>query len=310
METHKNTSAGLVFAAFAAIYLIWGSTYFAIWVGLKTLPPFLLSGLRFGLAGAVLLGWRLASGERPALRDLVFHALIGTVMLGLGTGAVVWSEQYISSGLAAIVVASMPFWFVALNRRQWSVNFANWVIPAGVAIGFLGILMLFGAKNALPGAASSTTQTLAMLVLIGGCISWAGGSLTLKYRPTPTSPLLNAGTQMLGAGIFSLLVSGFAGEWSGFSFASVSLESWLGLAYLIAFGSWLGYLSYVWLLGIRSPVQVGTYAYVNPVVAVFLGWVFAGEPFEARQVLALAVILSGVLLINLPKYKFLKMSGV
>ncbi|MFN4255799.1 MAG: EamA family transporter [Saprospiraceae bacterium] len=306
METHKNASAGLVFAAFAAIYLIWGSTYFAIWVGLKTLPPFLLSGLRFGLAGAVLLGWRLASGERPALRDLAFHALVGTVMLGLGTGAVVWSEQYISSGLAAIVVASMPFWFVALDRRQWAVNFANWVIPAGVAIGFLGILMLFGAKNALPGAA----QTLAMLVLIGGCISWAGGSLTLKYRPTPTSPLLNAGTQMLGAGIFSLLVSGFAGEWPGFSFASVSLESWLGLAYLIAFGSWLGYLSYVWLLGIRSPVQVGTYAYVNPVVAVFFGWVFAGEPFEARQVLALAVILSGVLLINLPKYKFLKMSGV
>lgn len=306
METHKNTSAGLVFAAFAAIYLIWGSTYFAIWVGLKTLPPFLLSGLRFGLAGAVLLGWRLASGERPALRDIAFHALVGTVMLGLGTGAVVWSEQYISSGLAAIVVASMPFWFVALDRRQWAVNFANWVIPAGVAIGFLGVLMLFGAKNALSGAG----QTLAMLVLIGGCISWAGGSLTLKYRPTPTSPLLNAGTQMLGAGIFSLLVSGFAGEWPGFSFASVSPESWLGLAYLIAFGSWLGYLSYVWLLGIRSPVQVGTYAYVNPVVAVFLGWVFAGEPFEARQVLALAVILSGVLLINLPKYKFLKMSGV
>lgn len=305
MNTKTQPATGLIIAAFAAIYIIWGSTYLAILFGLKTMPPFLLSGMRFSTAGAILLAWRLAQGEKPALRPTLQNSFAGVLMLFGGTGAVVWVEQHISSGMAAIVVASMPFWFVLLDYRQWSYNFSQKLILGGVAIGFIGILVLFGTNT---GDFSGKT-VYAMLVLLAGCILWASGSLYLKYTPGSQSAMLNAGIQMLAAGMFSAMVGWATGETQHFSFAAVSTESWLGLAYLVGFGSLIGYLSYVWLLGVRPVVQVGTYAYINPVVAVLLGCVFAGEPFTMRQMLALAVILGGVLLINLPKYKNLQLKS-
>jgi drug/metabolite transporter (DMT)-like permease len=299
MNTKANPNPGLIIAAFAAIYLIWGSTYLAILFGLKTMPPFLMSGIRFFTAGAILLAWRLFRGERIAARPTLQNAFAGVLMLFGGTGAVVWVEQYITSGMAAIIVASLPFWFVLLDYRQWSYNFSQKLVLGGIAIGFIGVLTLFGSD-----AGHFSEKTIfAMLVLLAGCISWAGGSLYLKYNSNAQSSMMNAGIQMLAAGIFSALVGWAAGEPKTFSFAAVSTESWLGLAYLISFGSLLGYLSYVWLLSVRPVVQVGTYAYVNPVVAVLLGSLFAAEPFSVRQMLALAVILAGVLLINLPKYR-------
>lgn len=306
MNTKTQPSAGLVVAAFAAIYLIWGSTYLAILFGLKTMPPFLMSGIRFSIAGAVLLAWRLGRGERLSLRPTFQNAFAGVLMLFGGTGAVVWVEQHIASGLAAIVVASMPFWFVLLDYRQWAYNFSQKVVLGGIVIGFVGVLTLFAADS---GSFSGKT-IFAMLVLLAGCISWAGGSLYLKYNTNTQSSMMNAGVQMLAAGVFSLMVGGLLGEAGEFSLSAVSLESWLGLTYLITFGSLLGYLSYVWLLSVRPVVQVGTYAYVNPVVAVMLGWMYANEPFSGRQLLALAVILAGVLLINLPKYKGLQIKLV
>ncbi len=299
MKTNTAPSQGMILAAFAAIYLIWGSTYVAILIGLESIPPFLLSGLRFSIAGSILILWRLAQGERAARQPALQHAFAGVLMLFGGTGAVVWVEQYISSGLAAIIVASMPFWFVLLDYRQWSFNFSNGLILVGVLVGFAGIIYLFGAGDA---AASSGAPWFPMLVLLGGCICWAAGSLYLKYRPAHISTTLGAGIQMLAAGAFSLFVSAWQGEFSAFSAQSVSTNSWAGLAYLIVFGSLIGYLSYVWLLKIRPAVQVGTYAYVNPVVAVLLGWLVASEPFSWTQLAALGVILAGVMLINLPKY--------
>lgn len=304
MKNTKTPTPGLVIAAFAAIYLIWGSTYLAILFGLETLPPFVLSGIRFSVAGALLLGWRRLHGERPAWSDVGHNAFAGILMLFGGTGAVVWVEQHISSGLAAVVVASLPFWFVLLDRRQWAYNFSNKFILGGVVIGFAGVLMLFG-HEAEP-RAGGTSAGWAMLVLLAGCISWAYGSIYLKYRPSSSTTTLNAGIQMLAAGLFSLFVSWQQGETAAFDWQAVSAESWLGLGYLITFGSLIGYLSYVWLLSIRPMVQVGTYAYVNPVVAMLLGWAFAGEPFSTPQLLALVVILTGVLLINAPKYGFVK----
>lgn len=297
MKSNHSPSQGLVLAAFAAIYLIWGSTYIAILMGLHTIPPFLLLGMRFSIAGAVLLVWCLIKGERPAGRPSLEHALAGILMLFGGTGTVVWVEQYIPSGLAAIIVASMPFWFVLLDYKQWSFNFSNGLILTGVVMGFAGILFLFGAEKTALNA-----QLFAMLVLIGGCVCWAAGSLYLKYRPVAMSTTVGAGIQMLAAGLFSLLVSAQQGELTQFSASAVSAESWIGLSYLITFGSLIGYLSYVWLLRMRPAVQVGTYAYVNPVVAVILGWLVASEPYAWRQLAALGVILAGVLLMNLPKY--------
>lgn len=226
-------------------------------------------------------------------------------MLFAGTGAVVWSEQYISSGLAATIVASMPFWFVLLDYKQWSFNFSNGLILTGVVLGFGGILCLFGWGGISSGQGLDA-QTFAMLALMCGCLAWASGSLFLKYRPAKTSTTIGAGIQMVAAGMFSMLVSWQQGETIGFAFSQVSLQSWLGLGYLISFGSLIGYLSYVWLLKMRPMVQVGTYAYVNPVVAMLLGWLVASEPFKWQQMAALAVILLGVLLINLPKYRSVK----
>ncbi|GAB4496962.1 MAG: EamA family transporter [Saprospiraceae bacterium] len=306
MNTKTQPSTGLLVAAFAAIYLIWGSTYLAILFGLKTMPPFIMSGMRFAIAGAILLVWRLAQGERPSSKPTLQNAMAGIFMLFGGTGAVVWVEQYITSGMAAIIVAGMPLWFVLLDYRQWSHNFSQKLVLAGVAIGFVGVLTLFGADS---GQFSEKT-IFAILVLLVGCISWAGGSLYLKYNSNGQSSMMNAGVQMLAAGLFSLLFGTATGETQTFSFAAVSTESWLGLAYLTSFGSLLGYLSYVWLLSVRPVVQVGTYAYVNPVVAVMLGWMFANEPFSGRQLVALGVILAGVLLINLPKYKSLQLKFV
>ncbi len=302
MNTQKLSPDSRVIAAFAAIYLIWGSTYLAILFSLKSMPPFLLSGIRFSIAGAILLGWRLLRGERPGMTPTLQNAFAGVLMLFGGTGAVVWVEQHISSGLAAIVVASLPFWFMLLDYRQWAYNFSQKLILLGILIGFGGIITLFGSDS---GNLSGKTL-FAIFVLLAGCISWATGSLYVKYHPSKQSTTMNAGIQMLAAGLFSALTGWFEGETRTFSLANVSAESWLGLTYLIGFGSLIGYLSYVWLLGVRSTVQVGTYAYVNPVVAVFLGWLFAAEPFSGRQLLALAVILLGVLLVNLPKYQALR----
>ncbi len=299
MKTNQHPGQGMILAAFASIYLIWGSTYFAILMGLKSIPPFMLSGLRFFVAGAILLLWCLVRGERAAWKASFQHAFAGILMLSLGTGAVVWVEQYISSGLAATIVASMPFWFVLLDYKQWSFNFSNGLILMGVLVGFGGILYLFGGGD----WGKLDAQLFAMLVLMGGCVCWAAGSLYLKYSPATVSTTLGAGIQMLAAGLFSLLISFQQGDFQHFSIMTVLPVSWAGLAYLIGFGSLVGYLSYVWLLRVRPAVQVGTYAYVNPVVAVLLGWMLAAEPFAWRQLAALGIILGGVLLINLPKYR-------
>lgn len=290
-----------ILAAFAAIYLIWGSTYLAILFGLQSLPPLLLSGMRFSIAGLILLGWQMLRGERPVLRPTLRHATAGVLMLFCGTGAVVWVEQYIQSGVAATVVATVPFWFVLLDRRNWAANFSNKAIIGGIVLGFAGVMLLFRPHDSLSGSAG-----MAMLILLTGCVCWAGGSLFARDISSPHSAPLNAGIQMLAAGMVSLLASWGRGELRDFSLHAVSGSAWLGLAYLVVFGSLVGYLAYVWLMGKRPMVQVGTYAYVNPVVALLLGWSFAGETLGWSQLLALATILTGVLLINLPKYRSAK----
>ncbi len=298
----QSSNNKLVIAAFASIYLIWGSTYLAILIGLETIPPFILLGARFFIAGLLLLVWRMARGERAPMPAARQHAFAGVLMLFGGTGAVVWVEQYISSGLAAILVASMPFWFVLLDYKQWSFNFSNGLIMSGILVGFAGVLYLFGQGGNLSWSGELSAQLFAMLVLMLGCVAWAAGSLYLKYRSAPVSTALGAGIQMFAAGVFSLMVGWQQGEFAGFSWGAVSLGSWVGLFYLISFGSLLGYLSYIWLLKRRPTVQVGTYAYVNPVVALLLGWLIASEPFAWQQLVALSLILAGVLLINFPKY--------
>jgi drug/metabolite transporter (DMT)-like permease len=300
--TYKEPSKGLVAAAFAAVYIIWGSTYVGIAIAIKTVPPFLMAGTRFFVAGFILYIWCIARGEKtPDINSVLKNSLAGVLMLFCGTTSLIWSEQYLPSGLAAIVVASVPFWFVLFDKRHWKVNFSDKFIILGLLIGFIGIILLFNGKTAL--SFHNKSQLTGFIVLLIGSMLWSIGSLYSKYNVSNGSTTIKASIQMMAAGIAGFITSLIAGEEHHFVLEQVTMRSINAMLYLIFFGSLIGYIAYIWLLSVRSAAIVGTYAYVNPVVAMFLGWLLVGETISGIQVLALIVILSGVLLVNLSKYK-------
>lgn len=302
---HPQPSRLKIYLAFAAIYIIWGSTYFFIREALDGFPPFMLGGLRFLVAAVLLFAWCLATGVsiRPG-KDFRNAAITGFLLCFVGNGAVVWVEQSIASSVVAIVIAVAPLSFVVLDKPQWSVNFRSWNTLLGVVAGFGGVLLLFSEKSATQvSAAEVTPEFSALFVLLFGILGWPAGSLYAKYHPASIPNMVNSGWQMLTGAFFFLTVSAGRGEWTGMDWAAVPLSAWSSLAYLIVFGSIIGFSAYVWLLQVRPAAQVSTYAYVNPVVAVLLG-VFAGsEHFGWRELAGLMVTLGGVLLINLAKYR-------
>lgn len=299
---YRPSSKLMVIAAFAAIYIIWGSTYIAIKGAISTMPALMMSGIRFTLAGGVLYFFSRMRGEStPPLVSVGRISLSGVLMLFVGTGSVAWAEQYIPSGLAAIIVASVPLWFVLFDRKGWAENFSNKRALTGLLVGFGGVLLLFADGKSLGLSGGDQMKWISCLVLVAGTISWAIGSLYSKYKPMEGSSGMKASIQMMTAGICSLLAGMVNGEHHTLQMPSTT--SVLSLLYLIAFGSLVAYSAYVWLLSVRPPALVGTYAYVNPVVAVFLGWLFVGEKISTQQLTALAVILAGVILINFSKEK-------
>jgi len=300
--TLKAPAKGLVAAAFAAVCIIWGSTYVSIALAIKSVPPLMMAGMRFSASGIILFAWALATGEKvQPLASFAKSSLAGVLMLGIGTGALIWSEQYLPSGLAAIIVASVPLFFVLMDKRHWRENFSSKSIVIGLLVGFAGILLLFQGKGSLD--LHNTQQLVAFLVLFIGSLFWAGGSLYAKYATTQGSTIMKAAVQMMAAGVTGFVAAFIAGEQNNFHWSAVTAESIYAMLYLVFIGSLVGYIAYIWLLSVRPPAMVGTYAYVNPVVAVFLGWLLHNEAILPRQILALLVILGGVLLVNLSKYK-------
>ena len=302
METNQQIKIGL---AFASVYIIWGSTYLAILIGLKSIPPFLMTSLRFLLAGLFLFIWRLSKGDRLRSRlSIQQNGLIGILTLFCGVGSVGWAEQYLPSGIAAIIVTAVPFWFVLFDRKQWSFYFANKMILGGLIFGFAGVGLLVAMTRSATGQTSDHGhQLFAALLIMAGGIAWTTGSLYSKYHLKGDSILMNGSLQFLLAGLFSAMVSFLLGEWKHFNPQAIILESWLALFYLITMGSLVAYLSYLWLLKKKPAAQVSTYVYVNPVIAVLLGAALANEKIIMMQVIALGVILCGVLMVNLPKYR-------
>lgn len=297
----KHHSKALILAAFAALYIIWGSTYLGIKYAIETIPPFFMAGIRFLIAGLLLLVWCIIKREpTPSLKSIGIISFAGILMLFVGNAAVVWSEQYLASGLVAIIVATVPLWFVILDKRQWRFHFSNKLILVGLLIGFGGVMMLFAGNGSL-GVTGSRMKIISFFVLMVGSIGWAIGSLYAKYKKTDGSTIVKVAIQMLAAGIVGIIGGFIAGEQKKFELAQVSTTSILALIYLITIGSMVAYMAYIWLLGIRPPSLVGTYAYVNPVVAVFLGWLLAGEIISTQQIIALSIILAGVLLVNFSK---------
>lgn len=305
-NSNKAVSPVMIYLAFAIVYIVWGSTYFFIQKALAGFPPFILGAFRFSIAGILMLTWCKIKGEDIFnFKTIKIATLSGVLMLGLGTGIVIWVEQFIPSGLVAIMVASAAIWFVILDKSHWKENLSNKYILSGLVIGFLGVILLFGNQivQALD-KPQSNLQILGMVLLIFGPIAWAGGSLYSKYHPTTDSSVsVNTGWQMLMASLVFLPGGFLKSEFKLLDWGSIPLDAWLSIIYLIIFGSIAAFSAYVWLLKVRPATQVSTYAYVNPVVAVLLSLTFTSEVIGLTQIIGLVIILGSVLLINLPKYK-------
>lgn len=287
----------LVIAAFAAVYLIWGSTYLAIRFAVETLPPFLLAGVRFTVAGSVLSAIALARGaEQPSKTNWKAAAIVGLLLFPAGNGVVVWSETRIDSGLAALLVATEPLWIVLLVWARGGRSARPRALAiAGIVAGFIGLIVLVGPRS-LSGAGN--VDLAAALALVGASCSWAIGSVYAMRAPLPKAPLLAAGLEMVAGGAALLLIAVLSGEVRHVDPALVSGRSVAALIYLIIFGSLIGFTSYSWLVGTVSAARLSTYAYVNPVIAVILGWAVAGEAITWRIAIAAGIIVGAVVLIT------------
>lgn len=309
MTTQKATAGNkqaLIVLAFSILYLVWGSTYLVILFALKSFPPFFLGGIRFLIAGIILICWCLIKKQSiPKLLDIAKLSLIGILLLSFATGAVIWAEQYLPSSIAAITPATVPVWLVILDKRNWKSHFTNRYLIAGLLIGFLGVIFLVGG-NVSGSSLSGNMSLISFIVLLGGAISWSIGTLYSKYKTIAGATSMKTSIQMIAAGIFSLLLSATQGEYALVSVDAISNEAIWSLAYLVIMGSIAGYMAYVWLISVKSAPVVGTFVYVNPAVALLLGWLFAGEKIAFYQIAALVIILIGVLLVNLSKEKLLK----
>ena len=294
----------MVIIAFAIVYIVWGSTYFFIQKAVADFPPFMLGALRFLVAGGFMTAWCVIKGEKLFGIPNIKHAIMsGLLLLFFGNGIIIWVEQSVPSGLASITVSSAPLWFVLLDQPKWSENFRSRSIILGMIIGLGGVFMLFSEQvsSSIKGTGGIPIGTMALLLLAS--ISWAGGSLYSKYKTSEGSTMVNSSWQMMAAGFAFLPGMFIRNEFSGFLWADVSAGAWLSLFYLVFLGSIAGFSAYVWLLKVRPAMQVSTYAYVNPVVAVLLGVFFANENISLIQILGLITILGSVLLINMAKYR-------
>jgi drug/metabolite transporter (DMT)-like permease len=299
-EKHATTPAApqaLVVAAFLAIYLIWGSTYLAIRFAVETMPPFLMGGARFLLAGSLLYGFlRMRGAQVPSSSHWINAIIVGALLLGIGNGAVNWAGQRVPSSVVALIVAVTPLWFALLDWVRPGGVRPRFQVLAGIMIGFGGMTLLVGTAEGMQ--RGEALDRMAVLAVVVASIAWASGSLYARYTPKPDAPLMGVALQMLAGGVMLSAAGVLAGESDYFSINLVSARSAAAFLYLVIFGSLIGFTAYSWLLKVSTPARISTYAYVNPVVAVFLGWAMAGEILTGRMIAAAGVILLGVIVIT------------
>ncbi len=286
-----------IWIALLALYIVWGSTYLAIRFAVETIPPFLHAGIRFFVSGVILIVWQRAAGfEMPTRSQWRSTAIIGNLLLLGGNGLVSWAEQTIPSGIAALIIGSVPLFLVVIEALRPGGVKPSWQAILGIVIGFVGIYILVGPSEVAGGGLQLNPLGIGALLI--ACLLWSIGSIYSKTADLPKSSLMNSGAQMLMGSIGLFLVSAVTGEWSSFEAVGITTRSMMGLLYLIFVGSLIGFVSYGWLLQ-NAPVSlVATYAYVNPIVAVLLGNWLGAEPLEPRIWLAAAIIIGAVVLIN------------
>jgi len=295
--TQPQPSRTKVLLAFLAIYTIWGSTYLAIRFGVESMPPFLMAASRFLIAGAILYAIERKRGSpRPTLLQWRSALIIGGFLLLVGNGGVSWAEQVIPSGVTALLISTTPFWFVVIDWFWFGADRPNRSVVAGLVVGLVGVLLLIGPERILTGGGFPLSGILVLLI---ATVSWCVGSLYSRRAVLPSSPFMATAMEMLGGGALLLVASTVVGEPFTFDPAAVSMKSLLAVSYLIVFGSLIGFTAYIWLLGVSTPARVSTYAYVNPVIAVFLGWTMGGEEMTLRIAIAALVIIAGVAVIVL-----------
>lgn len=278
--------------AFAATYIIWGSTYLAIRVAVATIPPLVTAGIRHSIAGAILLAWAYARGFRPTRAHWISGLIVGALFFLVGHGSLHWAEQYVGSGLAALLIATEPMFILILAWSMGQQKISR-LSAVGLGLGVIGVATLTGAELTVKGS-----SLLALLAVLVGSFAWSAGVVISPKLKLPSDAVGRTALPTICGAAMLLAAAGLTGEFHATHWASISLKSLLGLAYLIVFGSVVAFTAYTWLLQQCSPALVATHTYANPVVAVFLGWLLASEPLTPRVVLASAVILGAIVLVR------------
>jgi len=296
MEAVEHRPAWKILLAFAIIYFVWGTTYLAIRVGVREVPPFLLAAIRFLIAGGILLGWMIARGERsPTTRQWMAASVIAILIFVLDYGLLFWAEQRVPSGVAAVMLATIPVFMalseiVLLRTQRLTVR-----LTTALLIGIGGVVVLMSRSLNLAGAPVDKMGAIALIV---ASISWSLASVLTRKLTLPPSKVMSSGAQMLAGGVFLALAAAALGEFHSFHPLAVSREAWLALLYLIVAGSIIAFTAYVWLIHHESPTKVGTYAYVNPVVAVLVGYFLGGEALGLRTIVGTLFVLTSVVVIT------------
>jgi drug/metabolite transporter (DMT)-like permease len=299
MEAVSDRPAWKTLLAFAIIYFVWGSTFLAIRVGVQEVPPFLFAAMRFVVAGLLLFGWMIAKGESlPNGRQWGSVLLIASLIFVCDYGLLFWAEQRIASGIAAVMLATIPAFMALAEIIFLRTQRLTFRLALALLVGIGGVVVLMSHSFDLGGAAIETTGAIALIM---ASLSWAVASVLTRVLPLPESKVMSSGAQMLAGGLLLVVAAATFGEFRGFHPGSVSRGAWLALLYLIVAGSIIGYTAYTWLIHHESPTKVGTYAYVNPVVAVVIGYFFGREALGLRTILGTVFILISVVGITTAK---------
>lgn len=295
----EPTTRARLLLGFFVIYVVWGSTYLAIRIGLESLPPFFMGAVRFLIAGSIMFVWsRWRGAPKPTLAEWKTSAVVGFLLLFIGNGAVSWSEQRVTSGMTSLLVGTVPLWLVLCEWVQGKRPRIAQILGVALGLAGVGLLVLPTGSEPTSGGASGVDPIGAMVLTISA-LSWTIGSLYSRTARLAKPATLAIAMQMLVGGALLLCLSGTSGEFAKVAATPPTTNSLLALLYLIVFGSLVGFSTYMWLLRVASPTAVGTYAYVNPVVAVLLGVLLIGERLPSQAILAMVVIVGGVALVSL-----------
>jgi len=295
-DSHSNPARWKLILALASVYFIWGSTYLAILFAIETMPPFSMAAFRFILAGTILYVIARQRCGRPDRRHWFSATIVGALLLGGGNGSVVWAEQWVPSGLAALIIAITPIWMVIIDWISGGSPRPSKTLIAGLLWGLIGVGLLINSDHV---GSQSREGLIGGIVLLMGSLAWALGSIYACRARLPESPWLTTAMQMLAGGAVLAVMAIIAGESGQIDPASFSMKSIISLIYLIIFGAVIGYSAYIWLLGVTTPAMAATYAYFNPLVAMFLGWLMADELIDFKIWIAMIMIISAIVLISL-----------